>query len=74
MKEPADPMTAISCPFCASVELIMDTVEDEVWWQIYERRGERVQCLDCGARGPLGQDREAAVTKWNTRMIGDGTP
>lgn len=62
--EPAKP-----CPFCASSDVALYDVDERVWW--------RVECLDCGAAGPLAgteddgvtvsDNKDAAVDAWKRR-------
>lgn len=47
------------CPFCGS---------DDVS-QTGASNGNAVICFDCGARGPVCLFQDAAVKKWNERML-----
>lgn len=43
-----------ACAFCCSDENKM-------------KNGYQVECLKCGAEGPVGKDEQDAVDKWNFR-------
>ena len=46
------------CPFCEGVGLYIHQETEEQWL---------VVCLDCGASGPEGASKQAAIDAWNKR-------
>ncbi len=56
----------LKCPFCASTNNTIDHLGDD------ERPFFAVVCRNCEAEGPIAQNRDAAITAWNTRRKHDG--
>jgi Lar family restriction alleviation protein len=51
-------MTLKACPFCHTVDRIMQ--ESDCY-------GRFIECLLCGARGPIARSEDEAAELWNRR-------
>jgi len=54
------------CPFCGGDGLDFDSYPSTQFWNDPEATVTHVWC-ECGGAGPVGPDREGAVSQWNTR-------
>ena len=50
-----------ACPFCGKYRIGAFSVEN-ISQNLYQ-----VRCMGCGAKGPVGENFDDAVTKWNNR-------
>lgn len=52
---------ACSCPFCRNYRIGAFSMEN-ISQNLYQ-----VRCMGCGAKGPVGESFDEAITKWNDR-------
>jgi len=57
-------LTQIDCRFCKAPHIVMR--------EFIGRKSlvHQVECLSCGARGPLGLDRHTALLRWQGAPVG----
>ncbi len=51
------------CPFCGMTDKKLLPAHGS---QFHEKKGVQVECINCGARGPIYGDSKSAFTAWKS--------